>query len=163
MQDNTTQKLTSLDPSSHMQSFDIASKVKDLKEQLKHCDDPYIKCTLEADEQKEIILTCWRPNCGSHIHNHGKSCGKILVVEGGIIEEVYKYCPQEKMTSLSKQVFKPNETLEVTPVNFHSMASIDQETTTLHVYSPGIDNMMVYNNDTQKLESVDGSEVAQCT
>lgn len=148
----------------NLTEFDLSQLpelISSLKEEASVSEEPYIKKPLHTCDDKEIILTYWNPNKGSHIHNHGKSHGKVLIVEGEIIEHNYKFDGQE-MKLLNDSTFSKKSCLDISPVNFHSMTSGDQPTITLHVYAPKIEHMCVYNESTHKLQHVEGDKTARC-
>ncbi len=139
----------------------VPEELEALKKEMASSTEPYIKKTLHLSSEREVILTYWKPNQGSHIHNHGESHGKVLVVEGEILERHFKF-DGSNMELLDSNTFPEKTCLDITPVNFHSMTSGDNPTTTLHIYKPKIEHMCVYNETTKKLEHVEGGKAARC-
>ncbi|NGP44000.1 hypothetical protein G4V62_03190 [Bacillaceae bacterium SIJ1] len=107
---------------------------------------PYGRKVLYQSPFIEVILMQWSKEQACAPHDHGDSFGWIYILSGASEHTLFKeqngYVPEATITRIEKTgdyVFTPRKKI-------HQMASFQKETPllTLHVYTPPIQNMKVY-------------------
>ncbi|TXC93041.1 hypothetical protein FS935_02275 [Metabacillus litoralis] len=128
-----------------LQRLDI--KFEDLQHLLVNSDTagkPYYRKLLFKNDYLELLVMNWSElECAPH--DHGQSCGWIQVVKGAAKNTVYEatgsYLPLELLTEIQEEgnmFFAPYK-------GVHKMAvSQDSKLVTLHLYSPPITGMKVF-------------------
>ncbi|MBN8236998.1 cysteine dioxygenase family protein [Halobacillus kuroshimensis] len=134
-----------------------------LKKRLLECDitleelDPYLKDPdgkpyyrqmIYEDEHVEMIVMNWADiECAPH--DHGESSGWILVMNGETKQTIYKGGSEKLPEPLFTEYKEKGRTMFAPKKGIHKMGrSGENDLVTLHLYSPPIRGMKVYDLDT---------------
>lgn len=106
---------------------------------------PYGRKLLFSNDDVEILVMNWANKNVCAPHDHGNSFGYVFVIEGDSTHTLYTLdqndIPQEYLTRVERKntkFFAPKHMI-------HSMENkSDSSLITLHIYSPPITNMKVY-------------------
>jgi len=95
----------------------------------------YTRETRYKDDDVEVVLITWPPECVSRKHDHGESHGMIRVLSGKIFEKRYK---KEDGTFLGRFEYVEGDVVIEIPDIAHIMgnASTEEDAQTLHCYTP---------------------------
>lgn len=97
---------------------------------IKH--NSYNKIILYRNTEFEIILISWDKNVCTNIHNHPENGCLMNILEGNLIEEIYK-----KDNLLTKNFYgKGNISYIHDSLGYHKIYNKDQYSFSLHIYSP---------------------------
>ncbi len=104
----------------------------------------YNRRQLLLDKGKyEVLEVTWPPGAKSEFHDHGISCGMIMVLEGKIFQKVY-----DKKTKkfLFHKTYKAGDVILETPDIIHQMGNVSNKkpAKSIHVYAPPLDAMHNY-------------------
>jgi hypothetical protein len=97
---------------------------------------PYRRKCLWSEAGREVLLMFWASHVPSAIHDHGGGHGKVLVVQGELLEERWG---EESHLRHAAQPLRyhhcAGSSLEVGPKTFHRMVSVGRlPARSLHVY-----------------------------
>jgi cysteine dioxygenase len=140
----------------------INPSVKDLADSLKQIpnvsksSEPYIKepdrfeygrNVIYRNNELEVIVINIPPYKGTAIHDHGQSIGCAMVLEGQLLNSIYRL--RENQSELSSSYFvHQGEFLFSTQGLIHKMSNPSSERMiSLHVYSPPLQDMTVYKEE----------------
>jgi len=104
--------------------------------------EPYGRLPLYTDTRGEVMLAGWQSGARCAPHDHGEACGLVVVLRGWFSETRYDRNTQ----GLVRRGTSIAETGSVLPVAnglIHDL-SCNEAGATLHVYTPPIANMRVY-------------------
>ncbi|MCY9159281.1 cysteine dioxygenase family protein [Bacillus atrophaeus] len=133
--------------------------VKDLATSLKQIPDasklsqPYIKepdqyaygrNVIYRNDELEIIVINIPPNKETTVHDHGQSIGCAMVLEGKLLNSIYR--SNDDHVELSSSYFvREGECLVSSKGLIHKMSNPTSERmVSLHVYSPPLEDMTVF-------------------
>ncbi|WP_273123241.1 cysteine dioxygenase [Metabacillus sp. HB246100] len=134
--DTLLKTITDLDISSNELNFSIEEKGKKR---------PYERKLLYKDENVELLVMNWSDlECAPH--DHGQSFGWIKVLEGKVKNTVYEVKGDFLPTELFEEQQDVGSTFYAPIEGVHKMSgsSTEQKLVTLHLYSPPITGMKVY-------------------
>jgi len=114
----------------------------------------YTRNLLHSAPAYEVLAICWGVGHHTPIHDHQGQEGWIRVLQGEVVESLYKVSMQEQSgfeyEELEHRLVKLNEVSHVNDEEaFHSIRnSVPGKTVTLHVYSKPIPWCYIYNTNT---------------
>ncbi|MES2767840.1 MAG: cysteine dioxygenase family protein [Bdellovibrionota bacterium] len=109
--------------------------------------EPYGRSILFAAPDFEIMLATWAPGAICAPHNHGFSNGAVWLIEGTFIESHFNF--DQGLALVGQPKVKSQDTLlNVDNGDIHSMQSVFGGVS-LHLYSPPIHNMKVFDENTK--------------
>ncbi|WP_434517510.1 cysteine dioxygenase [Bacillus subtilis] len=142
--------------------------VKDLAKSLKQIPNaaklsqPYIKepdqyaygrNAIYRNNELEIIVINIPPNKETTVHDHGQSIGCAMVLEGKLLNSIYRSAGEHAELSNSYFVHE-GECLISTKGLIHKMSNPTSERmVSLHVYSPPLEDMTVFEEQKEVLEN----------
>ncbi|MFG6495042.1 cysteine dioxygenase family protein [Fictibacillus sp. UD] len=124
-------------------SLDIG--LKDIRSNLKSSKGkPYFRKLLYQNEEVELLVMNWsQVECAPH--NHGNSQGWIKVLNGSSLNTVYEVNENGLPSELFAKVHTKGDLFYAPKKGVHKMkAEEESDLVTLHLYSPPISGMMVY-------------------
>lgn len=125
--------------------------VASLADYIRFSDDRYSRNLLAHGPQFYALVLCWKPGQASPIHDHkGASCG-VRVIEGTATETSFRWQDgrllPDRVTSMHA-----GEVCGSFDDDIHEIRNNgDQNLVTLHVYSPYLDNINLYEIDSGKV------------
>lgn len=115
--------------------------------------EPYGRNVLYRSENYEVMLATWAPRAECAPHDHGFSKGLVWLVEGDFLETHYDF--NNDLSVVGNTVaHSAGALLKVIPGDIHSMTSVAGGST-LHIYTPVIDAMKVYDAGGKRTLTVD--------
>jgi predicted metal-dependent enzyme (double-stranded beta helix superfamily) len=111
-------------------------------------DDPYGRRALYSASNGEVMLMSWRAGGTSAPHDHGASRGYVVLLEGRFAETFWGFGPDGLAATPERYLTAP-AVVPVTPGSIHSMSSIDRGLS-LHIYTPSIERMRVYDHQARR-------------
>ena len=144
---NTFDKRVSLDElKSRLDDDSISSKY--LADYIHFSDERYSRNLLAYGPQFYALVLCWKPGQASPIHDHkGASCG-VRVIQGVATETSYHW-KDGRLVENSVVTMSAGEVCGSFDDDIHEIRNnSDENLVTLHVYSPFLDNINLYNLET---------------
>ncbi|MFK3936950.1 cysteine dioxygenase [Alkalihalobacillus sp. NPDC078783] len=122
----------------------LNTTIKDLRPFLKmDSDKPYYRKLLFQNDEVELLLMNWSDlSCAPH--DHGLSSGWIQVISGSTINTVYRVDKGELPEAYFSRVEHKGSFFFAPRNGVHKMRAQEQDLVTLHLYSPPIKSMIVY-------------------
>ncbi|WP_139492432.1 cysteine dioxygenase [Brevibacillus dissolubilis] len=116
---------------------------------LPHLREPdqyaYGRNVIYRTEELEVIVMNFPARQRTAIHDHGLSIGCGIVVEGKLINTLYSVIQEGQVQPKGEQRVSRGQCFFAPPGLIHGMENRTEERlVTLHVYSPPLDNMKVY-------------------
>ena len=95
----------------------------------------YKRRVIYQDKNLELVIILWPPGVSSPPHDHGKSRGAALVVQGRVFAEDYS---KHTKKFISRGVFGVGQCLAEDPSVIHVVGnnSRTRQAVTLHIYIP---------------------------
>lgn len=125
----------------------VIAELGDLKQYVRApnaAHEAYSRTVLYSTPELEIMVACWRQNQECLPHDHGYSNGCVINLLGRFIETSYIWSGG-KLVSDEKYIHNHlNSLLDIGAADIHSMHCTDAVGLTLHMYSPAIDDMKVF-------------------
>ena len=146
--------LKSNDPLSILEKFNVKEKLISLSVKPLSLDQMYGRNVLFADSSLEVMLASWREGQACWAHNHGKSRGKVINLSGDF-EEVGYQLKNGELEPFTQSIKKEGCVMDVLDGQIHSMKSLGEHGVTLHIYSPAIEEMSVYDQEKKQTYIVD--------
>jgi predicted metal-dependent enzyme (double-stranded beta helix superfamily) len=118
---------------------------------------PYGRGVLFSDAGLEVMLATWTPGATCAPHDHGGAEGAVRIVAGRCIHRVY--APRgDALVLVDEREHGPGDVLVADRDLVHGMQdiSVGEPLVTLHVYVPGIRDMVVYDVPGRRTLVVDG-------
>ena len=103
---------------------------------------PYSRSILCAHERVEIMIARWTPNIHCAPHDHGEANSLIYVLSGRAEHKLYQI-KSHMLHHVYTEQKKEGEIIRCIPKQIHSMGT-KTILLTLHVYTPLIQDMIVY-------------------
>jgi predicted metal-dependent enzyme (double-stranded beta helix superfamily) len=116
---------------------------------------PYSRRILHLSKDCEIMLAQWAPGMECAPHDHGSSGGFVHFLKGDFVEKHYELKDGVLRETTSRQI-AAGEIVKVQPGEIHSCFSRDGGTT-LHIYTPPIDGMRVFDIVNKQILTVHSS------
>lgn len=123
----------------------IPNVSKSIKPYVKEPGDlEYGRNVIYRNNELEVIVINIPPHKGTAIHDHGQSIGCAIVLEGQLLNSIYRL--RENQSELSSSYFvHQGECLFSTQGLIHKMSNPSSERmVSLHVYSPPLQDMKAY-------------------
>ena len=122
----------------------LDTKLSDLTPFL-HTDHkkPYYRKLLFQNTEVELLLMNWS-QIACAPHDHGQSCGWIQVISGTTINTIYQSRDRYLPEAYFSQKMQQGSVFFAPKTGIHHMKAKDEELVTVHLYSPPIKNMKVY-------------------
>ena len=119
-----------------------------LSEYIHFSDERYSRNLLAYGPQFYALLLCWQPGQASPIHDHkGASCG-VRVIEGVATETSFRW-QDGKLVEQSVISMHAGEVCGSFDDDIHEIRNNGTgNLVTLHIYSPYLDNINLYDRDT---------------
>lgn len=118
---------------------------------------PYGRGVLVSDAGLEVMLATWTPGATCAPHDHGGAEGAVRVVAGRCVHRIY--APRgDALDLVEEREHGPGDVLVADKDLVHAMQDRDpaDPLITLHVYLPGISDMVVYDVPGRRTLVVDG-------
>jgi cysteine dioxygenase len=126
----------------------IPNASKSIKPYVKEPDQlQYGRNVIYRNNELEVIVINIPPHKGTTIHDHGPSIGCAMVLEGQLLNSIYRL--HENQSELSSSYFvHQGGCLFSTQGLIHKMSNPSSERmVSLHVYSPPLQDMTVYEEE----------------
>ena len=104
---------------------------------------PYYRKLLFHNDEVELLLMNWS-QLACAPHDHGESMGWIQVIDGSTVNTVYACNNGELPEPLFSKKQQHGSVFYAPKAGIHTMKAVDESLVTLHLYSPPIKNMKVY-------------------
>ncbi|MFM2244316.1 MAG: Cysteine dioxygenase [Pseudomonadota bacterium] len=113
-------------------------------------DRPYGRRVLFTNPHLEVMVATWTPGQACAVHDHGEAFGVISVLEGEGEERGYAL-RGGALAQIQARALVAGDRLSAGPGLLHAMGSTAPQGAptllTLHLYTPGIEDMIVYEDD----------------
>lgn len=119
---------------------------------------PYARQVLSADATHEVMLAGWAPGRWTAPHDHGGSAGWVLVRSGALRERRHRV-DASGLHTVDEHVHPAGSWVRVQRDAIHS-ACADTPCQTLHVYTPGVEVMRLYDPARRRISVVGGDHRA---
>jgi cysteine dioxygenase len=111
----------------------------------------YGRNVIYRNNELEVIVINIPPQKGTAVHDHGQSVGCAMVLEGQLLNSIYRSRENDLDVSSTYSVHQ-GECLFSTRGLIHKMTNPSSERmVSLHVYSPPLDNMTVYKEERDEI------------
>jgi cysteine dioxygenase len=122
-----------------------------LAEHIQFNDERYARNLLAYGPQFYALVLCWKPGQASPIHDHkGASCG-VRVIEGVATETSFRW-QDGKLVAQSVTSMSAGEVCGSFDDDIHEIRNAgDSNLVTLHIYSPYLDNINLYDRETGEI------------
>ena len=119
-----------------------------LVDHIHFSDERYSRNLLAHGPQFYALVLCWQPGQASPIHDHkGASCG-VRVIEGVATETSFRW-QDERLVEDSVTTMSAGEVCGSFDDDIHEIRNNgDGNLVTLHIYSPYLDNINLYDRET---------------
>lgn len=112
--------------------------------------EAYSRSVLYSTPELEIMVACWRQNQECLPHDHGFSEGCVVNLQGRFVETSYSWEKQKLVTSGTWNHDQVLSIMDIGTSDIHSMHCVDPVGLTLHMYSPAINNMKVFDRNQER-------------
>lgn len=106
--------------------------------------EAYHRNVLLTEPGYEVMMATWKKNQDCLPHSHGNSTGYVMMIEGQFIETEYHWHLEKIEKTINQRLYKPDDVIAIEGHEIHAMQSLKDRGLTLHIYSPPIANMEVY-------------------
>ena len=122
-----------------------------LAEQIHFNDERYARNLLAYGPQFYALVLCWKPGQASPIHDHkGASCG-VRVIEGVATETRFRL-QGDRLVEDGTSTMSAGEVTGSFDEDIHEIRNNgDTNLVTLHIYSPYLDNINLYDRETGEI------------
>lgn len=130
-----------------------AFRLAEIAQDSPHASEAYGRKVLFKNEEVEVMLAKWTYQSMAAPHNHGTSQGLIWFAQGNFREQHYHFKNHALTQEQSSQIYSENEVVTVEPNDIHSC---QPETVglSLHIYSPPIHHMKVWDQEKKRTLTV---------
>lgn len=115
--------------------------------------EPYGRQVLYRSPDIEVMLAAWSYQFASCPHNHGFSKGLIWFVKGDFQEQQFQFKSGSLQPTGDLTFFSEGEVASVVSNDIHSCKP-SAEGISLHIYSPAIENMKVWDIEKKEILTV---------
>lgn len=116
--------------------------IRSAKDAPVSAEHPYARQLIEHSAQREVLVMTWRPGATCAPHDHGERSGGVVhLVVGELVERRYVFDGELRVVASRRHVAPA--VLEVEPGLIHDMHA-PGAATTVHVYTPSVERMRVY-------------------
>ena len=125
----------------------------DVRDQIIFRSEKYQRNLLQAGPQYYALVLCWQTGQASPIHDHqGASCG-VKVLQGAATETRFERHADGRLISIRTTCFSPGMVCGSVDADIHQICNTGTENlVTLHVYSPFLNNVHVYSQDSSEVQ-----------
>lgn len=118
---------------------------------------PYGRRVLLANEGLEVMVATWTRGDHCVPHDHGGAAGAVQVLQGRSRHRIWKI-REGALVLVAEELVEAGGLMACGADVIHSMGDdgADEQLMTLHLYTPGIDFMVVYDLATDRTLVVDG-------
>jgi hypothetical protein len=118
---------------------------------------PYGRRVLLANDVLEVMVATWTRGTPCAPHDHGGAAGAVQVLQGRSRHRVWKI-QNGVLVQVAEEVVEAGGLMACGADVIHSMGDdgADEQLMTLHLYNPGIDFMVVYDQSMDRTLVVDG-------
>jgi cysteine dioxygenase len=118
---------------------------------------PYGRKVLLGGDGVEVMVATWTPGVPCAPHDHGGALGAVQVLQGRARHRIWKV-EDGQLRLVKEHLAHPGELLACGPDMVHSMGDdgAEEPLMTLHLYTPTIDFMVVYDQDADQTLVVAG-------
>lgn len=116
--------------------------------------EAYGRKVLFQNSEIEVMLACWSYKAMASPHNHGASKGMIWFAKGNFSEQHYRFQNGVLRKVSSPVLFKENEVVTVDANDIHSCCP-ESIGLSLHIYSPPIHHMKVWDQEKKRTLTVE--------
>lgn len=115
---------------------------------------PYGRNVLFNHPRLEVMIATWTRGISCAPHDHSVSRSAIRVLQGRSHHRLFKVQNHQLVETLSERK-SVQDVIRCAPLQIHAMGDDagEAQLITLHAYSSGIDNMLVYDNGTTMIVS----------
>ncbi|MFT5219299.1 MAG: cysteine dioxygenase [Planctomycetota bacterium] len=115
-----------------------------LSDYIHFADDRYSRNLLAYGPQFYALVMCWRPGQASPVHDHiGASCG-VRVLQGVATETSFSW-QDDRLVEASVSTMTAGQVCGSSDEDIHQIKNNGSDNlVTLHVYSPFLDNINLY-------------------
>ena len=115
--------------------------------------EAYGRKVLFKNDEVEVMLAKWSFKAMAAPHNHGSSQGLIWFTQGSFREQHYLFRNQSLIHDQGAKIYPENQVVTVDPNDIHSC---QPETVglSLHIYSPPIHDMKVWDQEKKRTLTV---------
>ena len=140
---------------------DDAISADSLADYIHFSDERYSRNLLAHGPQFYALVLCWKPGQASPIHDHkGASCG-VRVIEGTATETSFRW-DDGRLVPDRVTTMQAGEVCGSFDDDIHEIRNNgDENLVTLHVYSPYLDNINLYEIDSGKVTVFSDPMIAQ--
>lgn len=108
-------------------------------------DLPYGRNVIWITEHIQAAIIHLPAYTETYIHDHGESIGCAIVLEGSLINAIYRLDHNHIPRSVSKNVVHRNDFFYAPKYQIHKMSNLNSErAVSFHVYSPSIQGAKTY-------------------
>ena len=107
----------------------------DWKQYSLFCDDKYHRNTIYSNDQIELIIISWNNNQISGIHDHPKNGCLMKILQGELDEYIYENNNKLNLVNIRNCKEESIGYQEGTS-GLHNIVNKDNQTVSLHIYSP---------------------------
>ena len=126
-----------------------AAELLKISEKPIHPSEPYGRKILFKDSKIEVMLAQWSYQAMAHPHNHGHSQGLIWFAFGDFFEQHFLFRDQNLIPQGEPLFYKEGAVAKVIENDIHSCCPVT-EGLSLHLYTPPIDQMKVWDSINKK-------------
>ena len=132
-----------------------------LADYIHFSDQRYARNLVAHGPQFYALVLCWKPGQASPIHDHkGAACG-VRVVQGTATETSFRW-QGDRLVEDSVMTLQAGEVCGSFDDDIHQIRNNgDENLVTLHVYSPYLDNINLYEIDSGKVSVFSDPLIAQ--
>lgn len=124
-------------------------------------DEPNSRRVLYHKDEIEVVLYRWEPGSETKIHDHGSSEGAVKVLVGEGENSTFRFDCQERLIPELPTQHPAGSTFSLPYGVIHKMSNLSSTTMiSLHVYSPPVTAMRVYELPTQSEREMKYDEAA---
>jgi cysteine dioxygenase len=145
-----SQRFGSLLNPSRIELMEVLNQMPDLKTQIEAYvtepkEYPYGRNVIYSSEEVEIIVVNLPAKGQTFIHDHGKSEGCGLVLQGELINAIYEVVDHDQVRKINEHKVQASEVFNTPYGMIHQMLNRQVErVVSLHVYSPPLKGLKVY-------------------
>jgi hypothetical protein len=114
--------------------ININFDIRELSNHINFKKNEYNKSILYRDSKYEIVLICWAKHSSTEIHNHPENGCIMKILKGNLLEECFNIKTLDK---IKINMYEENNVSYIhDDLYLHKIINKDQETISLHIYSP---------------------------
>ncbi|HEY9898304.1 MAG TPA: cysteine dioxygenase family protein [Pantanalinema sp.] len=119
---------------------------------IQFCPDAYARNLLFKNDLFEAVCMCWQDDQRTSVHNHGRSFGMVVIVEGRMREEIFRRVEGDRLALAHTRDLQPDSGIAGAPVEMiHRLGNAGgpgSRLVSLHFYAGPLDEMDVFDLET---------------